>query len=247
MISLLKNRTSIRQYTDENVTDELLSELLEASFRSSNTGNMQLYSVVVTRNEDIKKELAPCHFNQAMIVQAPIVLTFCADFNRFTKWCEYNKAIPGYDNFLSFITATIDATIVAQTFAIAAESKGLGICYLGTTNYFAEKISTILQLPRFVVPITTITVGYPVSTPKQTDRLPISSLVHYEQYTDYTEDTIRKIYAEKENLPEMKQFVLDNKKETLAQVFTDVRYTKKNNETFSAMLLSFIQKQGFSL
>ncbi len=247
MISLLKNRTSIRQYTDENVTDELLSELLEASFRSSNTGNMQLYSVVVTRNEDIKKELAPCHFNQAMIVQAPIVLTFCADFNRFTKWCEYNKAIPGYDNFLSFITATIDATIVAQTFAIAAESKGLGICYLGTTNYFAEKISTLLQLPRFVVPITTITVGYPVSTPKQTDRLPISSLVHYEQYTDYTEDTIRKIYAEKENLPEMKQFVLDNKKETLAQVFTDVRYTKKNNETFSAMLLSFIQKQGFSL
>jgi nitroreductase len=247
MISLLKNRTSIRQYTDENVTDELLSELLEASFRSSNTGNMQLYSVVVTRNEDIKKELAPCHFNQAMIVQAPIVLTFCADFNRFTKWCEYNKAIPGYDNFLSFITATIDATIVAQTFAIAAESKGLGICYLGTTNYFAEKISTLLQLPRFVVPITTITVGYPVSTPKQTDRLPISSLVHYEQYTDYTEDTIRKIYAEKENLPEMKQFVLDNKKETLAQVFTDVRYPKKNNETFSAMLLSFIQKQGFSL
>jgi nitroreductase len=247
MINLLKNRTSIRQYTDENVTDELLSELLEASFRSSNTGNMQLYSVVVTRNEDIKKELAPCHFNQAMIVQAPIVLTFCADFNRFTKWCEYNKAIPGYDNFLSFITATIDATIVAQTFAIAAESKGLGICYLGTTNYFAEKISTLLQLPRFVVPITTITVGYPVSTPKQTDRLPISSLVHYEQYTDYTEDTIRKIYAEKENLPEMKQFVLDNKKETLAQVFTDVRYPKKNNETFSAVLLSFIQKQGFSL
>jgi nitroreductase len=247
MISLLNKRTSIRQYTEEDVTDELLSELLEASFRSSNTGNMQLYSVVVTRNEETKKELAPCHFNQSMIVQAPIVLTFCADFNRFTKWCEYNKAIPGYDNFLSFITATIDATIVAQTFAIAAESKGLGICYLGTTNYFAEKISTILQLPRFVVPITTITVGYPVSTPKQTDRLPINSLVHYEKYTDYTEDTIRQIYAAKENLPEMKQFVLDNKKETLAQVFTDVRYTKKNNETFSAMLLSFIQKQGFSL
>ncbi len=245
MISLLKNRATVRQYSDKNISEELLIDLLEASFRSSNTGNMQVYSVVVTRDEEMKKQLAPCHFNQPMIVQAPIVLTFCADFNRFTKWCEYNKAIPGYDNFLSFITATIDATIVAQTFAIAAESKGLGICYLGTTNYFAEKISSILHLPRFVVPITTITVGYPASIPNQTDRLPTRSLVHYEQYTDYTEDAIRNMYAEKENLPEMKQFVLDNKKQTLAQVFTDVRYTKSNNETFSAMLLSFLQKQGF--
>lgn len=76
MISLLKNRATVRQYSDKNISEELLIDLLEASFRSSNTGNMQVYSVVVTRDEEMKKQLAPCHFNQPMIVQAPIVLTF---------------------------------------------------------------------------------------------------------------------------------------------------------------------------
>ncbi|MBP6230089.1 MAG: nitroreductase family protein [Paludibacteraceae bacterium] len=246
MIEFLKDRATVRQYTYEPVLDETLNELFEAAFRASNTGNMQLYSVVVTRDEEMKQQLAPCHFNQPSITQAPVVLTFCADFNRFTQWCEYNKAIPGYENFISFFTAAIDATIMAQTFAIAAESKGLGICYFGTTNYLTEKISTILQLPRLVVPITTITLGYPVNIPIKTDRLPLQGLIHKEVYHDYSKESIQHLYAEKENLPEMKQFVADNNKETLAQVFTDVRYTKKNNETFSAMLLDFIKKQGFT-
>ena len=70
-----------------------------------------------------------------MVTEAPVLLTFCADFNRFNKWCLLNNAVPGYDNFLSFMTAAIDALLVAQTVCIAAEARGLGICYLGTTTY----------------------------------------------------------------------------------------------------------------
>lgn len=115
----------------------MLNELLEVAFRASTTGNMQLYSVIVTRDEENKKKLAPAHFNQPTVTTAPVVLTFCADFNRFIKWCELRKAQHGYDNFQSFYTATIDALLVAQQFCTAAELCGLGICYLGTTTYNA--------------------------------------------------------------------------------------------------------------
>ncbi len=241
----LKERRSIRKYTHQDVSDEILENLLSLAARSSTTGNMQLYSVVVTRSEEGKKALAPTHFNQPMVTQAPVILTFCADFNRFNKWCEQRNAVPGYDNFQSFLTAMIDAVIFAQTFCVAAEREGLGICYIGTTTYNTDKITEILELPKFVVPIITITLGYPEVIPEQPDRLPIRSILHKETYQDYTSENIDEIYSYKESLPEMKKFVLENAKETLAQVFTDVRYTKTNNEYFSEVFLKVLKNQGF--
>src|SRR5512133_2626412 len=134
---ILLERRTIRKYTPEPVDDKLLKDILRMGCRASTTGNMQVYSIVITRTDEIKKELAPLHFNQKMITEAPVVLTFCADFNRFNRWCLLRNAEPGYDNFLSFFTAAIDALLVAQTVAVAAEAKGLGICYLGTTTYMA--------------------------------------------------------------------------------------------------------------
>jgi len=242
--SLLKRRT-IRKYTSEPVDDELLNDIMIKGCRASTTGNMQVYSIVITRDEVKKKELAPFHFNQKMITEAPVVLTFCADFNRFNKWCRQRKADPGYDNFLSFFTAAIDALLVAQTVCIAAELKGLGICYLGTTTYMAHKIIEVLKLPKGVVPVTTITLGWPAEKPEQTDRLPLDAVIHSEEYKDYTTDDIDRIYREKEARADSGQFIKENNKETLAQVFTDVRYKKADNEYFSKMLLQVIQDQGF--
>ncbi|MCT4588054.1 MAG: NADPH-dependent oxidoreductase [Carboxylicivirga sp.] len=245
MIDILKNHRTIRKYTDEAVSDELLKDILEAGVRASTTGNMQVYSVVVTKDEAMKEKLAPCHFNQPMIKQAPVTLTFCADFNRFNLWCKQNNAEPGYDNFLSFVTAAIDALLVAQNVCVAAEAKGLGICYLGTTTYLADKIIDILNLPKGVVPVTTVTLGYPDEKPEQADRLPLEAVVHYEKYNDYSEEKINDLYAEKEGLAANKSFVEENNKESLAQVFTDVRYKKADNEHFSGVLLEVLKKQGF--
>ncbi|MBP5708181.1 MAG: nitroreductase family protein, partial [Bacteroidales bacterium] len=135
--NILNTRRTIRKYSSKPIDDALLEDLLTKGCRASNTGNMQAYSIIVTRDEEKKKELAPCHFNQPMVVGAPVVLTFCADFNRFSKWCLERNAVPGYDNFLSFFSASIDALLVAQTVAVAAEEAGLGLCYLGTTTYTA--------------------------------------------------------------------------------------------------------------
>ena len=101
-MDFIKNRRTIRKYKKEDVSSELLNGLLEEAFRASTMGNMQLYSVVVTRDKQMKEKLAPAHFNQPMVTTAPVVLTFCADFNRFSKWCRCRKADPGYAKPISF-------------------------------------------------------------------------------------------------------------------------------------------------
>ena len=239
------NRRTIRDYLDKDVDDELLRKILTAGCRASTTGGMQVYSIIITRDKEKKKELLPFHFDQKMIMEAPVVLTFCADFNRFNKWCRLRKAEPGYDNFISFMTAAIDALLVAQTVSIAAEASGLGICYLGTTTYNADKIIEVLKLPRGVVPVTTITLGWPAVIPQQVDRLPLEAVIHNETYKDYSPEDIDRFYNEKEKRADSLQFIEENNKETLAQVFTDVRYRKEDNILFSKTLLKVLEDQGF--
>ncbi|MBQ8672479.1 MAG: NADPH-dependent oxidoreductase [Bacteroides sp.] len=241
----LKQRRTIRKYQQREIPADLLHELLEAACRASTVGNMQTYSIVVTRDAARKARLAPAHFNQPMVQGAPIVLTFCIDLRRFSKWCEQRKAVPGYDNFQWFVTGAIDALLAAQTFCVAAEKKGLGICYLGTTTYNPQMIVEALELPRLVFPITTVTVGWPDEQPEQVDRLPLEAIVHEEVYHDYTAADIDRLYAYKESLPENRKFVEENAKETLAQVFTDVRYTKEVSEAMSEVLWQAMKAQGF--
>lgn len=245
MLDFLNSRRTIRRYTGRPIDPALLDRLLEAACRASNTGNMQAYSVVVTTDPAIKAALAPAHFNQPMVQAAPAVLTWCADYNRFSRWCECRRADACYDNFQSFMASAIDTLLAAQTFATAAEAEGLGICYLGTTTYNASEIIDVLHLPRLVVPVTTITVGWPDEQPAQTDRLPLDATVHRDTYRDFTPGDIDRLYAEKESLPENLQFVRENNKETLAQVFTDVRYPRRNNEPFSDKFIEVLKRQGF--
>lgn len=245
MNSTYFTRRTIRKYEARDLDEGLLERILTAGIRASTTGNMQVYSIIVTRDKEMKKRLAPVHFNQPMVTEAPVVLTFCADFNRFNKWCRQRDAHPGYENFLSFMTAAIDAVIVAQTVCCAAEEEGLGICYLGTATYNAGQITDVLELPEGVVPVATVTMGWPAEVPEQPDRLPLKAVVHREKYRDFTPQMIDDLYREKEGRADSQQFISENNKQTLAQVFTDVRYKKTDNEYFSEKFLEVIRKQGF--
>ncbi|MBR1400064.1 MAG: nitroreductase family protein [Prevotella sp.] len=241
----LENRRTIRKYASREVSDVLLHSLLSKAERTQTMGNLQLYSVIVTRDPAMKEKLAPAHFNQPMVTQAPVVLTICADFRRTSQWAKHRNAEPGYDNFLSFINAATDALLFTQTFCNLAEEEGLGYCYLGTTVYMPELIIKTLKLPKLVMPVATITLGWPDENPPLSDRLPLMSVVHNETYHDYTRKKIDKFYHEKESLPANQEFVRINKKETLAQVFTDIRYTKKDNIAMSEGLLNALKQQGF--
>lgn len=244
-MDFIKNRKTIRRYAERPVDEALLRSLLEEAERTQTMGNLQLYSVVVTRSPELKAQLAPCHFNQPMVTSAPVVLTFCADYARTSEWCRCRQAEPGYDNFLSFLNAATDALLYCQTFCTLAEAAGLGLCFLGTTVYRPLDIIRVLHLPRLVFPVATITLGWPDEAPQPTDRLPLSAVLHEEVYCPATPQTVDRDYAAKEALPENREFVRINHKQTLAQIFTDIRYTRQDCEAMSQGLLEALRQQGF--
>lgn len=239
------NHKSIRKYKDTPINEELIEKILLAGTRASNTGNMQIYSMIVTRDKAIKEQLWGAHFKQNMVLEAPVHITFCADINRFNHWCKLCNADAGYDNFLWLYNATIDAVLASQNVALEAEKNGLGICYLGTTTYMADKIIEILDLPQGVVPVTAFTLGYPNEEPPLTDRLPLDGVVHYEKYQAYSDEKIESIFTEKEASELTKKLIAENQTENLAQIFTNKRYKKEDNLYFSKTFLEVLKKQGF--
>ena len=236
---------SIRKYKNQPIDPKVLDQVLLAGTRASNTGNMQVYSMIVTLNQQIRQQLWEVHFKQPMVLQAPVHITFCADINRFNKWCEQRNADAGYDNFLWFMNASIDAVLASQNVCLEAENHGLGICYLGTTTYMAEQMIKILKLPEGVVPVTSIVLGYPDETPELTDRLPLEGVIHYETYQDYSKEDIDRIYSAKENSSLTKKLIEENKTQNLAQIFTNYPYKKEDNLHFSKEYLKTILRQGF--
>ncbi|MCM1110385.1 MAG: nitroreductase family protein [Clostridium sp.] len=241
------DRRTVRRYISRPVSDSLLEELIEKASHAPTTGNMQLYSVVATRDPEMKRRLAPAHFGQPSVEGASVVLTFCADLNRFVRWCELRGAQPGYDNFQAFTWALLDTALFAQQFCVAAETAGLGCCYLGTTTYNAPQIAELLELPELVVPVTTLTVGYPAEQPEDCGRLPVGGILHRERYRDYTPEQIDEIYREKEERSDSRRFVEENNKSNLAEVFTDIRYRREDNEYFSRVYADFIRQAGFQI
>ena len=238
-------RKTTRSFSDKDIKDSTIKEILEAACRAPTTGNMQLYSVIITRDPDKKANLAPAHFSQPAYMNAPVILTFCADFNRFTQWCKISNADPGFDNIQSFVAAALDTVILAQQFITIAEMEGLGTCYLGTTTYNPDKISKVLELPALVVPVITVALGYPEGKQADSDRLNIDSFVFNEKYKTFGENELKRIFAEKESREDSLNFIKENNKETLAQVFTDVRYPRSNNEHFSKVFIDFLYTGGF--
>ena len=245
MIKEIANHRSIRKYKSSPIDEEVLSDILHSAARASTCGNMQLYSLVVTLDARVRAELAPCHFNQAMVTEAPCVVTVCADVHRFSMWCEQRDADPAYDNFAWFLNASTDALLAAQNLCVEAEMNGLGICYLGTTIYTAGMIAEILELPKRVIPVTTIVLGYPDESPELTDRLPLEAVVHYEKYTDYTAAEIDELWAEREESELTKRLLEENGLPNLAQIFTQRRYVREDNLSISNSYFALLKEKGF--
>ena len=239
------NRYTVRNYTGEHVPDDLLRQIIAEAEHAPNTGNMQWYSVIATRSPELRAKFAPAHFNQPSVTGCDVLLTFCVDIRRFEHWCNLRKAQPGYDNFQSFVAAMIDTCIFAQQVCTIAEIHGLGMCYLGTTTYNAPTIAEVLELPERVVPVITLTLGYPAAEGKPSWRLPVDAVLHSETYHDTCDADIERYYAELEALPELAKFIAENAKETLAQVFTDVRYTREAAEYFSSIYKDVLARNGF--
>lgn len=245
MIKEIATHRSHRKFRTDPIPADIMREILEAAARASNTGNMQLYSIIVTTDKSLKECLAPCHFNQPMVTQAPAVMTFCADVRRFSRWCELRGAKPEYDNFVWFVSALTDAILASENLALEAEAHGLGICYLGTTFYNAAGISEILNIPDGVIPVMTVVVGYPDGEVPLTDRLPLEAVVHENTYHDYTDAQINDLWASREASDETAGLLRENNLPNLARIFTERRYKGEDNRLFSKAYFDEVVRKGF--
>ncbi|MFI3318743.1 MAG: nitroreductase family protein [Rikenellaceae bacterium] len=245
MIKEIFEHRSIRKFKSTPIAAEAMRAMIAAASRASTCGNMQVYSMVISQREELLDELSPCHFGQVKAMGAPCVVTVCADVNRFSQWCRQRGAEPEYDNFIWFLNGAIDGLLAAQNMILEAEANGLGICILGTTLYTADKIVEILALPKGVIPITTIVMGYPDQEPPLTDRLPLESIVHMERYEGYSEEKIDELWQEREQSAESAELKAINNKPTLAHIFTENRYKGEDNILFSKKYFDTLTEQGF--
>ncbi len=256
MIDLAQNHRSIRSFTEEPIEESILNDLLLAGLRSSSSGNMQTWSVIVTKDNENKTKLYEAHVRQGMVLEAPVVLTFCADVFRMREWIRVNKAKQSFDDLLGFLTGAVDAAIAAQTISLAAESVGLGICYMGTTWWAADKIIEILGLPKGVFPVTSLVVGYPAENPELRDRLPLELVMHHEKYHHLSDEEIRKTHAKREQNA-WSRYTANEKlhaklKEEgithVTQFYTSkFKYSKELHERVSKMLIETLKEQGLWL
>ena len=242
VIKTMLEHRSIRKFTTEKVNLEILEEIVNCGLRASNTGNMQLYSVIATQEEPLRTDLCGLHFGQC--ATAPLWLTICTDVNRYHHYCRVNQCDEPYGNLLWFVSALIDASLFAQNLCIAAEAKGLGFCYLGTVNYNTEKIATLLQCPKGVVPVIAIAMGHPAEEGRMSERLGCDAVLHNEVYHDPTDEEIVKSHAVRDNDPFNQQMVKENGTRNYCEIFTTKRYPRSANEAISADLMTFLRKSG---
>ncbi|MVP01951.1 oxygen-insensitive NADPH nitroreductase [Paenibacillus lutrae] len=181
VIDLLMNHRSIRKFKPEPLAPEQKKAILGAAQMASTSSNVQAYSIISVTDPLLKKELAEFAGNQAYVEQCGLFLVFCADLSRLRNVTE-NCGEIFHQNTESFLVASLDAALAAQNAAIAAESLGLGICYIGGIRNVPHKVSEALRLPELVYPVFGMCIGVPDQEPSLRPRLPMQAVVHENAY-----------------------------------------------------------------
>lgn len=184
VMRLLQSHRSIRKFTNKPVNDEIIQEIIRCGQAAATSSNLQATTVIRVRNADTRREIARLAGDQEYVTTAGAFLMFCADLNRPRRACGMQGG--GFVTGMTehFIIATADVAMFAQNCAIAAESSGLGICYIGGIRNDPEKVSTLLDLPDQVYPVFGFCLGYPDQDPDVKPRLPLSVVLKEERYQD---------------------------------------------------------------
>ncbi len=187
-LDLIHHHGSVRQYKPDPVPTETIKTIIAAAQRTSTSSNLQMFSVVAVTEAATRARLAELCGNQKHVAQAPVFLAWCADLARLDRACELRGYTQVADYVENFLVAAVDAAIASQTAALAAESLGLGICYIGSIRNNTAAVIELLKLPRLVFPVVGMTVGWPAAQPRLRPRLPLSAVLHWERYDPQPKD-----------------------------------------------------------
>jgi nitroreductase len=189
-IELIHHHGSVRHYKQDPVPQQLVEEIVSAGQRASTSSNLQTYSVVVTRDQEKKQQLRELCGDQKHITQAPVFLTWCADFSRLERVCKLRGKQIEASYLENFLVAAVDAAIAMQNAALAAESLDLGFCYIGAIRNKPDQVISLLKLPDLVFPIAGMTLGYPEKKPRIRPRLELEAVMHQEYYNQNDSDLL---------------------------------------------------------
>jgi len=198
---MLNKHVSVRHYTDEPISDEMLRAILNAARRSPTSSNVQAYTFIVVRNPQTKQQLAELGGNQKYIASCPVFLLICADVNRLNiaSAMHDKKLILNLENML---VASVDAALAGMSVMTAAESFGLGAVMIGGMRNHPQEVAKLMQFPQGVYVVFGMCLGWPdmEKYPPQKPRLPEDLIIHYEQYD--TSDPREKLHAHDAELAE---------------------------------------------
>ncbi len=178
----------MRRYKPDPLPVPVIETVIAAGQRASTSSNLQAYSVVVVTEGVKRVKLAKLCGDQKQIEEAPVFLAFCADLARLERACQLRGYAQVTEYVENFLVAAVDAAILAQNTALAAESLGLGICYIGSIRNNPQEVIELLGLPRLTFPITGMTMGWPAVEPRLRPRLPLRVVLHWEKYDRASED-----------------------------------------------------------
>ena len=243
VIELLNNHRSIRRFADRPINEELLHEIVAAGQMASTSSYIQAVSVVRVTGETARSAFAELAGNQAYIESAAEFLVFCADLHRNRVRAAQNSGSADeldYGWTEQFIAATVDVALFAQNVAIAAESEGLGCCFIGGIRNDPEQVTTLLELPELVYPVFGMCLGYPEQNPECKPRLPLKAVLHQDQYQ--SADIMQSLLDEYDT--NVKQYYLRRTKGKLDFTWSE-QMAKQAHTQKRPFMEKYVKKQGF--
>jgi FMN reductase (NADPH) len=196
VLELMHAHGTVRRYRPEPVSQETVTAIVAAAQRASTSSNLQLWTVVAVTDEAKRKRLAELCGNQRHVAEAPVFLAWCADLARLDRVCELRGYTQVAEYTENFLVAAVDAAIAAQNAAVAAESLGLGICYIGAIRNNPADVIALLDLPQRTFPVTGMTLGWPAAHPPIRPRLDTEAVLHWERYDTTEQDRLLAAYDE---------------------------------------------------
>ncbi len=187
-IDLIHQHSSVRHYKPDSLPAFMVESIISAAQSASTSSNLQAYSVIAVADAGKRTQLSKICGNQAHVREAPVFLAWCADLARLDRVCKLRGCAQVTEFTENLLVAAIDASLAAQNAALAAESLGLGICYIGSIRNNASEIIELLDLPKLTFPITGMTLGWPEKQSGIKPRLPLRAVLHWESYSEMTED-----------------------------------------------------------
>jgi FMN reductase (NADPH) len=248
-LDVMVAHASMRHYNPDPPSKEIIETIVSAAQHASTSSNLQAYSVVAVADKAKREKLSVLCGDQVFIREAPIFLAWCADLARLNRVCKmrgYSQVTEYVENFL---VAAVDTALAAQNAAIAAESLGLGICFVGQIRKIPEEIIALLGLPSLTFPIVGMTLGWPAREPRIRPRLPIEAILHWEKYNQ-DQDKVLNEYDQamlKTGIYQNRQISISDepgKMENYGWMEHTARRISKPERT---TLRKSLEKQGFAL